>query len=159
MQTDIELVSTWCRSVSVMHIAHHKAASRYAKWHRWLGCTAAAMAAIVGSTVFASLSEAQSHAYVVLATGFLSMLAAGLIAVQTFLHLDDRARMHLIAAADFQRLRRELEEEEVRLKAGNGRETYSDIADRWHEVLKSSPPLPQRIHDAVDRDLDSQHAE
>jgi hypothetical protein len=117
------------------------------------------MAAIVGSTVFASLSEPQRHVYVVLATGFLSMLAAGLIAVQTFLHLDDRARMHLIAAADFQRLRRELEEEEVRLAAGKGRETYSDIADRWHEVLKSSPPLPQRIHDAVDRDFDTQHAE
>ena len=40
-----------------MQIAHHIAASRYAKWHRWLGVTAAVLAAIVGTSIFATFTD------------------------------------------------------------------------------------------------------
>lgn len=44
MQTGTELVSTGSGSVSVMHLADCRAASGYAKWHRWVGCIVVAVA-------------------------------------------------------------------------------------------------------------------
>lgn len=118
MKTRLELVETWRRSVSVMHIAHHIAASRYAKWHRWLGGTAAVLAAVVCTSIFATLANDLQYVskVAVIAVALVSMLSASLSAAATFLNLDERARRHLEAAADFQRLRREMDEELVRCK-------------------------------------------
>lgn len=156
-----ELIKTWGRSTGLMHIAHHVAASRYAKWHRWLGCTAAVLAAIVGTSIFASLSQSDAtiSPTVLVVTGLLSILSAALIGALTFLDLDQRARRHLDAAADFQRLRREMEEEETRLARGRSRENYDSFKDQWHQVLKASPPLPQGIHDRVKAEYADKHGE
>ena len=160
MNTREALVNTWCRSVSVMHIAHHIAASNCAKWHRWLGASAAILAAIVGTSIFASLSSAEGITpQVIIATGLVSMLSAALTGAVTFLNLDQRARFHLEAAADFQRLRREMEEESVRLGEGKSEESYNEFKDRWHKVLRNSLPLPQSIHDSVKHGFEKDHKE
>jgi hypothetical protein len=115
MNARAELVDTWRRSVTVMHIAHHISASRCAKWHHRLGGTAIILATIVGASIFAKLSDIAADAgpVAVIGLGLASMLSAGLTGAVTFLDLDQRARRHLEAAADFQRLRREMEEELV----------------------------------------------
>jgi len=144
-----------------MHIAHLISASRYAKWHRWLGGTAAVLAAVVGASIFATLADdlQEVSKVAVIALGLVSMLSAGLSAAATFLDLDERARHHLEAGADFQRLRREMEEEVVRLADGKARASYDDFKDQWHKVLRSVPPLPQTIHDRVNRDFEEKHRE
>jgi hypothetical protein len=40
-----------------MHIAHHVSAARYANWHLGLGAAATALAAIVGASIFATLTK------------------------------------------------------------------------------------------------------
>jgi hypothetical protein len=144
-----------------MHVAHHIAASRYAKWHRWLGSTAAFLAAIVGTSIFVYLSQPDSQfgPVVLVVTGLLSMLSAALTGALTFLDLDQRARRHLDAAADFQRLRREMEEEKKNLAEGRKRENYDDFKDQWHKVLKASVPLPQDIHDRQQEEFAKKYGE
>jgi hypothetical protein len=154
-QTAEELVIEWCTATSIMHIAHHRAASRYALLHRVIGTSAAVLAAVVGTSILvdsAPLGGPEGNALRV-AAGLLSLLTAALTGALTFLDLDQRTKRHLEAAADFQRLRREMEEERVRVRAGKGRESYEGFMDEWHKVLKGSTPLPQRLHDSVQRKL------
>jgi hypothetical protein len=40
-----------------MHIAHHVTAARYAHWHLGLGAAATGLAAIVGASIFATLTK------------------------------------------------------------------------------------------------------
>lgn len=144
-----------------MHIAHHITASRYTKWHRWLGGTAAALAAVVGTSIFATLANdlQEVSKFAVIAVALVSMLSAGLSAAATFLNLDERGKRHLESAADFQRLRREMDEELVSCTDGKVRESYDTFKDQWHKVLRSAPPLPQDIHDRVNRDFEAKHGE
>lgn len=63
MDSKKDLLETWHQSVSIMHIAHHQSASRYAKLHRWFGCIVAAMTAIVGTSIFASLQLEKKYSF------------------------------------------------------------------------------------------------
>ncbi len=146
-----ELITEWFTATSIMHIAHHKAASRYALLHRTLGSVSAVLAAIVGTSILADVASGDSpeESTLRILAGLLSLLTAGLTGALTFLDFDQRAKRHLEAAADFQRLRRDMEEERVRIRAGKGQESYKVFKDAWHKVLRGSAPLPQRIHDSV----------
>ena len=162
MNTRLELLEAWRRSVSVMHIAHAIAASRYAKWHRWLSGSVAVLAAGVGTFIFAALLaddvQAGSKAALI-GSGLVSMLLAGFAGAATLLNLGDRARHHMEGAAAFQRLRREMDEELVRLAEGKARESYDTFKDQWQNVLHSVPPIPQDIHDRVNRQFEAKHQE
>src|ERR1700754_1573813 len=115
-----QLLTTWRESVSIMHIAHHKAAARCSNWHLWLGVIATVLAAGVGASVFAKLTKYAENLgpIFLLAVGSVSLVSAAMTAVVTFLKLDERANRHTRAAANFQGVRREIEEEIVRLAEG-----------------------------------------
>ena len=86
-----------------MHIAHHTAAARYARSQRWLG-------AIVASSVFVAASKGQDQTLLLL-TGLLSIAAAVISAASTSLDARGKAQRHHAAAAAFQGLRRDIEED------------------------------------------------
>lgn len=86
-------------------------------------------------------------------------MAATLTGIHTFLSMDKRSTQHINAAADFQSLRRKIEEELVMLQEGMKPENYDVIREKWHEILKASPPLPQRIHDKTKSEMDTKHKE
>jgi len=144
-----------------MHIAHHVSAARYANWHLGLGAAATALAAIVGASIFATLTKLAADAgpIAIVGLGLVSMLSAALTGAAAFLKLDERAARHGKTAADFQGLRREMDEEFVRLAEGRSSNDYSAFKTRWYEVLKAAPPLPQSIHDRVKREIDTKHKE
>ena len=83
------LLETWRESVSVMHIAHHKTAARCTRRHNWIGGLATLLAAVVGASVFATMTDyAKSTGGVLtVAVGLVSMVSAGLTALLTFLKL------------------------------------------------------------------------
>lgn len=150
----IALLCGWIEETKVMHIGHHKVASRYAKQHCWLGCCAVGFSAIVGSAVFVSLGE-ETNVYIKIATGAVSLFAAFLMAVQTFLNREERAADHVRAATRFACVRRKFEEEKARLRDGIQRvENYSELLNQWKEAIEAGPPLPQRVHDKVKKDFE-----
>jgi hypothetical protein len=161
MQTRKQLLETWCQSVSIMHIGHHIAASYYTKWHLWLGASATILAAVVGASIFATLTRvaADANPIATFGVGLVSMLSAALTGAVAFLKLDERAGRHTMAAANFQGLRREAEEELVKLAENRSSQDYRSFQTRWCEILKEAPPLPQSIHDRVKRDMEAKRAE
>ena len=131
-----------------MHIAHHTAAARYARTQRWLGAAVAVLGAVVASSVFVAASKGHDVPLLLL-TGFVSMAVAVISAANASLDAGGKAQRHHAAAAAFQGLRREVEEELVRCKTGGPKDSYEHIRKRWTAALDGSIPLPPKIHDSV----------
>lgn len=87
------------------------------------------------------------------------LVTAILTGVNTSLNLAGRSQSHHQAATNFQGLRREIEEELVRCRNGEMKDSYEHIRRRWAEALESAPPLPPDIHDSVERDIGSKYNE
>ena len=78
--------------------AHYLAAKHHSARHKYLGVPVVITTAIVGTTIFVSLSENPSIAWKI-TTGLLSITAAILAALQTFFKHAERSEKHKIAAA------------------------------------------------------------
>jgi Na+/melibiose symporter-like transporter len=141
-----------------MHISHHLAAARYARLHRVIGSTTAALTAVVSASAFAALQKRDQAGWLI-ATGIVSIIAAVFTSVTTFLGFDGRAARHHNAATLFQGLRREIEEELAFFETRTGAANYEHLRARWSKALESSPPLPQSIHDRVKLDRKDVYAE
>jgi hypothetical protein len=156
---DIEdMLDTWCSSASVMHIAHHLAAARYARYQRWFGSLTAALSAIVSTSLFIAVQESSNH-YIIIFSGIISILAAVFSGINSFLNLNGRAEKHYNAAISFQNLRRQIEEELVWCRKGRERENYEDIRGNWTKALNSAGPLPQDLHDQAKSEIDGRYKE
>ncbi len=147
-----ELLETWGRSASVMHIAHHVAAARCASYNRLFGAVVVAFSAGVASSLFIAAQKSDNQGMIVVA-GVASLITSVLTGMHSSLKLDGRAKEHHQAATGFQGLRRELEEELVRCRTGSPRDTYQMIRDRWTAALTAAIPLPPSIHDRVKSQL------
>jgi hypothetical protein len=151
MESFEQLLETWCKSATVMHIAPHKAAASYAKRQRWLGGFVASLGALVASSLFVAASKGPGQLLVLL-TGLGSLAAAVLTAVSASLDLGGKSQRHYAAAGAFQGLRREIEEELVRCRIGAPKDSYEHLRKRWTSALEGSIPLPQKVHDSVQQD-------
>jgi len=153
-----QMLKTWQRSTSIMHIANHIAASRFAKLYYRIGTFVTALSAIVSSTLFISIQNNKNENLILIA-GIISLIAAILVGIFTFLNLSKRSQIHLKSAAAFQALRREIEEELAHLNENKQKENYKSIRDRSQQTFESSVPLPQRIHDKVKKEIVTEHKE
>ena len=149
MKTRAELLRAWAEAVSKMHIGHHLAAAYFTKWHYGLGAGATAAAAVVGATVFATLTKLATDAgfWQFLAVALLSTLSPALTAAVTFLKLDERSLRHTRAAASFAGLRRAMELAEIELAEGKKSDNLIALQSQWRDVIRESPPLPQFAYD------------
>jgi hypothetical protein len=99
----LTLVRKWCQKAKGYRDAHYNASVRLRRWHFVIGVPAIALSAIVGTTVFATL-EKQVSFWVVIVVGTISVFAAVLAALQTFLRFPERAEAHRRASAEYENL-------------------------------------------------------
>ena len=66
------------------------------------------LTSIVATSIFGSISETPPSKTWQVATGFISLAAAVLAALQTFFRFAEQAQMHLAAAANYLKMRRKL---------------------------------------------------
>lgn len=141
------MLEAWCKSASIMHYAHHYAATQNDKQNFWFsGILVAALTAIVGSTAFTDLSNSPHRA----ANAFvpaLALLAAVFTAINTGLDFRGRSQRHHAAATAFQAVRREIEEELVMHREGRNKDSYKHLRDAWTGALASAPRLSEKMHD------------
>jgi hypothetical protein len=91
------------------HEVHLKAARVFAQRHVALGIVVILLSTIVGSSTFISLSDmGQDNPVVIFGTGVLSIIAAFLAALQTFLNWSEKAQAHKLSASKYSALRRSL---------------------------------------------------
>ena len=148
MSTDRELVAQWLKGLGILHRSHFAMASRCQNRHTILGISIIVLSATVGSAVFGSLESSTTSAARI-AVGMLSMLAAILASLQTFLKFSERAESHKAAAARYGVIRRELEQ--ALAVSGTGpvpSDVLNSIRNRWDVLDSESPTLPKSIREA-----------
>jgi hypothetical protein len=138
--------------------AHFIAAHSYQLRHYWIGVPAIIASTVVGTTIFASMSNAASE-NVKVAAGCLSIAAAILSSLLTFLNYGDRAKEHKIAAAKYSSLRRDFELLIISVTYGNDTaanvqiEKLSVVMDKFSEAAKEVPNVPESFWKAANKEV------
>jgi hypothetical protein len=103
-----QLLADWRRRARESQFAHYEAVKPLVRANTSFGVVAVVLSTFVGTSLFATL-ESQSTSSFRLLIGFISVLAAVLSSLQTFLRYSERAEKHRAAGARFGSLRREIE--------------------------------------------------
>jgi hypothetical protein len=154
-----DLVEHWRFRNHRVQLAHYESARYYARLHLLLGVPAIALSAIVGTAVFATMSQSNvassaassagttAESFMPVFIGSLSILAAVLTGLQTFLKNAEVAEKHRVAGAKFANLKHRLE-----LLASLPPTTVAElraelvgIEGTWATLREESPTLPSTI--------------
>jgi hypothetical protein len=152
-----ELIDEWGFRAHRMQLAHYGTARKFDARHLWLGLPAIALSTNVGTTVFVSLSKNADLGHVALQilVGLLSVTAAVLTALQTFLKYSDLSEKHRIAGAKFANLKHRIELLSSLPPSSEGelKQQLTMIEDRWSKVREESPTVPIRIWQGIEKSL------
>lgn len=100
------LLRDWHNRAAAAAMAHYTLANRCRRRNVLLGVPVVVFSTVVGTSLFATLNEASVDSNVRLAIGTISVLAAVLAALQTFLRFAERAERHVLAADWYAAIRR-----------------------------------------------------
>jgi hypothetical protein len=125
----------------MLALAHAMAAERTDRLSKWLGVPVVILTSIVGTSVFASLTDlGKAHVSIAVMAGVLSILAAVLAALQTFLNFGDRAEAHSKAGARFHAVCTSLERLLVRNIDDKALHSRLQTLDKeFAKILEESP--------------------
>lgn len=146
-----ELLRGWLIHSHKGRQRHDRAARRLDRHRLWLGVVAAVVSAAVGTSVFSALKE-ETSPELKLAIGALSILAAILTGLSTFLNLPERSDKHRTAAVSYKSMIRQLE---VRLTGELDSSVVTpvvidEIRKSLDELEKNSPIVPEGIYTKID---------
>jgi hypothetical protein len=147
-QAVLSLLRDWQRRAALSQDAHYVLATRLTKYNIWFGVPVVAFATLVGTSVFATLQEDVGTNLRIL-VGFVSVLAAVLASLQTFLRFQERAEKHRVAAELWAAVRREIDEmlalhPEYLAERSDPKKYLDDLRRRMDEVSAQSPEIGDR---------------
>ena len=134
-----------CRCAAAVEV-HFGVAEDLSRRNMFLGIPVVVLSAIVGTSLFASVSGGGAAVGIRIAAGTVSLIAGVLASIQTFLRFGARAEQHRVAAERWAAVRREIEKmraltaEEV----GDAKQLLDDIKARMDEAADKSPAMPKR---------------
>src|SRR5205085_7588957 len=141
----LDRLRDWERRAAAAAEVHFQTAEYLSRWNVFLGMPVVALAAIVGTAAFATLSH-HVNVGIRVAAGALSVVAAVLASVQTFLRFGARSEQHRVAAERWSAIRREIEKALV-LPAellGDPKQLLDGVDARMDEAAEKSPAMPDR---------------
>lgn len=92
------LLAEWGDRAAAAKCAHYELVDRYRKRYTRLGVPVVVLSSIVGTSLFATLSEEAISEKFRFGAASISVLAAVFAALQTFLRYGERAERHMVAA-------------------------------------------------------------
>ncbi len=152
--TEVDVIRNWRFRADRVQQAHYMAGRRYEHFHRYLGAPTAALMAIVGTTLFSNISEDASglSVGVQVSIGLISVLAAVLSGLQTFLGFAELGEKHRIAGARYANLKQRLELLEC-YEGTDVQDKLAAIENDWTALREESPNLPQAIWQRIKKNL------
>ena len=162
LNPQIELLAKdWFRRCRESQMVHYEYGSLLERRHMFFGVPAIVLSTIVGTAIFSSWESGAENTALKILFGLLSMLAAAVSALQTFLNLADRAAKHKAAGASYGAIRRELEllkilppEAEAEVRA-----SLDDVKKRMDDLASNAPSIPSAFKQKIDERLKShQHS-
>jgi hypothetical protein len=141
----IARLSDWERRAAAAAEVHFQTAEHLSRWNIFLGIPVVALSAIVGTATFATLAH-DVNVGIRIAAGTLSVIAAVLASVQTFLRFGARAEQHRVAAERWSAIRREIEKALALSPEllGDPKQLLDDVNARMDEAAEKSPAMPDR---------------
>ena len=141
----IDRLRDWERRAAAAAEVHFQTAEYLARWNVFLGIPVVTLSAIVGTATFATLAH-DVNVGIRIAAGSLSVIAAVLASVQTFLRFGARSEQYRVAAERWSAIRREIEKA-LSLPAellGDPKKLLDDVDARMDEAAEKSPAMPDR---------------
>jgi conflict system pore-forming effector with SLATT domain len=133
----------WERRAAAAAEVHFQVAEGLSRSNIYLGIPVVVLSAIVGTGVFATLSE-DVDTSIKIAAGTISVIAAVLASIQTFLRFGERAEQHRVAAERFSAIRREIEKVCALAPAGDPKQVLDEIQAHMDEAADKAPPMPDK---------------
>lgn len=135
---------------------HDLAARRCDLMRRWLGGTATAFSAVVGTTIFAVWEKNLGGSGLVFQLGIVAvaLISAVLTALSSFLNLAERTEKHRAAGVHYKKMIRALE----RILSQPVNDLSRDnpeivlLQQQLDELEESAPVVPERLYQQVEED-------
>jgi conflict system pore-forming effector with SLATT domain len=140
------LIDQWRRGLRISHRAHYEAAKHYEHLHWWLSLPTVIISASLGTTVFASLQNANTT-WVKTAMAILSVATVALTSLQGALRFAERSERHKAAAVQLGEIRRALEEQLV--FTHRDEPTFAELRKKWDAADRQAPTIPSRIYNSA----------
>lgn len=134
--------------------AHFDMAEMYKVRHRRFGIWVVGISFLVGTSVFSTIAGMENP-YIQVLTGFLSVAAVILAALQTFLGFSDPQSQHKTAAAGYGDVRRELELLVMKFPEATGAlnepgtDEIAAIKKHLDDLDMTSPTIPDEVWDTI----------
>ncbi|NKB80761.1 MAG: SLATT domain-containing protein [Nitrospirales bacterium] len=142
-----EILGRWYKGMRILELAHHTTAADYSRRHRLFGTPVVIVSTVVGTAVFATISESP-HPAIQIVVGLLSITAGVLSSLQTFLNYPELAEKHKVAAVKYAGLRREIEQ--VMAVSSSEPDTIQEFLtsfrDRWNALDEDSPSVSMPVY-------------
>jgi hypothetical protein len=151
------LLTDWFRRARESQRTHYECGTRFSRFNYFLGIPTIVLSTAVGTAVFASVQKEAVSTEIKIVIGLVSILAAVLASLQTFLGFAQRADRHRIAGAGYGAVRRSLEvlksfppTDPAELKRIVG-----EIQKQMNSLAESAPEVPAALKMKIDRELKS----
>jgi hypothetical protein len=148
------LIEEWFRRVRVNQHIHYMCANLFSRLHLMLGIPTMVFATAVGTALFVSI-EKEATGRIKIIVGLVSLLAAVLSSLQTFLGLSERAEKHRATSARYGAVRRRLELLKT-LPRTDQRETsiaLAEIKTEIDHIADASPEVPKHVQLRARKDV------
>ncbi|MEP6742077.1 MAG: SLATT domain-containing protein [bacterium] len=139
-----QLLADWHQRVYAAQSAHYASADLFRKLNYAIGVPAVIFATVVGTAIFAGLEKDSPRA---LAVAIVSILAAVLAGLQTFLRFSERAAQHATAADWYSAIRREIEQI-LHLPIdcrGKAKDCLDEVRKEMNRAVQDAPELSTRF--------------
>jgi hypothetical protein len=134
------LLEDWRNRVYAAQAAHYASADQFRLLNYFVGVPAAIFSSIVGTALFTGLEKGSPQTLLI---GSVSIMAAVLAALQTFLRFAERASQHATAGDWYSAIRRDIEEllHLARPDRGSPKECLDEVRKEMNRVGQNSPEL------------------
>jgi hypothetical protein len=141
----LDRLRDWERRCAAAAEVHFQTGEGLSRRNLYLGIPVVVLSAVVGTSAFATLS-ADVNVGLRIAAGTLSVIAAVLASVQTFLRFGTRAEQHRVAAERWSSVRREIEKALALAaeRVGDPKQVLDDVQARMDEAADKAPAMPNR---------------
>jgi len=145
-----QLLTGWLIHCHKARDRHDEAARKYAKGQFAMGIPSLILSTVVGTSVFSAMSSKEAP---MLWVGLLSILAAVLAALQTFMDFGGRSDKHRNAAVKYKSAIRLLEESIVQQKQGTvlTKDEIATIRTTLDSLEETAPVVMPMIYNSIEK--------
>jgi hypothetical protein len=148
-QPERDLLDEWAARVTAAQHAHYHLMTGLRRRNLALGIPVVVLSAIVGTALFATVasdSTARAPVALRLAAGTISVLAAVLAGVQTFLKFSERAEQHGLAADWLAAVRRDIDliRATPEGERGDPKKVLSDLRKEINKIAQNAPGIGEK---------------